>query len=43
MTVRKIGTYTAATLALGMLPALAQAQSAGPEWDFYGHLNLGIL
>lgn len=43
MTVRKIGTYTVAAMGLGLLPALAQAQSAGPEWDFYGHLNLGIL
>lgn len=25
------------------LPATAFAQDAGPEWDFYGHLNLGVI
>ena len=29
--------------ALAILPHAATAQNLGPEWDFYGHLNLGII
>ncbi|MGB5864822.1 MAG: porin [Sulfitobacter sp.] len=29
--------------ALIILPGLAAAQDTGPEWDFYGQLNLGVL
>lgn len=39
----KFGTATLATLGLAFVPALASAQSAGPEWDFYGQLNLGVI
>lgn len=40
---RQLGTVSFTALGLGLLPALAQAQSAGPEWDFYGQLNLGVI
>ncbi|MFK7837698.1 MAG: porin [Sulfitobacter sp.] len=36
--------FTAVTLpALLLTTSLASAQDAGPEWDFYGHLNLGVI
>ncbi len=40
---RQLGTSTIAALGLACVPALAQAQSAGPVWDFYGQLNLGVI
>lgn len=29
--------------AFALLPGLAAAQDGGPEWDFYGQLNLGVI
>ena len=43
ITSRKTAIRAAATLGLGMLAPFAQAQQAGPEWDFYGQLNLGVV
>jgi len=40
---KQLGTSTIAALGLAFVPALAQAQSAGPVWDFYGQLNLGVI
>lgn len=28
---------------IALLPSLVTAQEAGPEWDFYGQLNLGVI
>ena len=40
---QQLGSATIAALGLAFVPALAQAQSAGPVWDFYGQLNLGLV
>lgn len=40
---QQLGTVTVAALGLAVVPAMAQAQSAGPVWDFYGQLNLGVV
>ncbi len=40
---QQLGTSTIAALGLALVPALAQAQSADPVWDFYGQLNLGVI
>lgn len=40
---KHLGNATLAALGFAFVPALAHAQSAGPVWDFYGQLNLGVV
>lgn len=40
---KKLCAATLASLGLAFVPVLAHAQSTGPEWNFYGQLNLGVI
>ncbi|SFT02286.1 porin [Sulfitobacter marinus] len=40
---QQLAPVAAAAFGLSFVPALAQAQSAGPVWDFYGQLNMGVV